>query len=125
MFFAFPGEVRWNEQRDAVEFDVKIGEYSGVVFVERRAFQHLVGARPSPEECVRQGYLNARSSSASPSARLGTASWPTTVTSRSLAATCGAGSLIGDRQLPLLGAPCGASPRAPAAPASPLRQWLP
>ena len=31
MFFTFPEDARWNAERQAVEFGVEIGEYSGVV----------------------------------------------------------------------------------------------
>jgi len=37
MFFTFPEDARWNAERQAVEFGVEIGEYSGVVRVPRRA----------------------------------------------------------------------------------------
>jgi hypothetical protein len=30
MFFSFPEDARWNEDRNAVEFGVEIGEYAGV-----------------------------------------------------------------------------------------------
>jgi hypothetical protein len=90
MLFAFPGELRWNDQREGVEFDVKIGEYGGIVFVERRIFQQLLDARPSPEECVQEGYLNRALSSGLPSSRSGGASSPTTATSRSAVVICGA-----------------------------------
>ena len=33
MFFTFPEDTRWNAERQAVEFGVEIGEYSGVVRV--------------------------------------------------------------------------------------------
>jgi hypothetical protein len=36
MFFTFPEDTRWNAERQAVEFGVEIGEYSGVVRVPRR-----------------------------------------------------------------------------------------
>ena len=42
MFFTFPDDVRWNEEHQAVEFGVEIGEYRGVVRVPRRAFQCLL-----------------------------------------------------------------------------------
>ena len=31
-----PGETRWNDQRNAVEFGVEIGEYAGVIRVPHR-----------------------------------------------------------------------------------------
>jgi len=36
MFFSLPEDARWNTDRQAVEFGVEIGEYSGVVRVPRR-----------------------------------------------------------------------------------------
>jgi hypothetical protein len=57
MFFTFPEDARWNADRQAVEFGVEIGEYSGVVRVPRRVFQRLLPERPSPEKCVEAYYL--------------------------------------------------------------------
>jgi hypothetical protein len=48
MFFAFPEDARWNADRQAVEFGVEIGEYSGVVRVPRQVFQCLLPQRPTP-----------------------------------------------------------------------------
>ena len=48
MFFTFPENARWNADRQAVEFGVEIGEYSGFVRVPRRVFQRLVPERPTP-----------------------------------------------------------------------------
>jgi hypothetical protein len=48
MFFTFPENARWNAERQAMEFGVEIGEYSGVVRVPRRAFQRLLPERPTP-----------------------------------------------------------------------------
>jgi hypothetical protein len=55
--FVFPGEPSWNEAERAVEFAVEVGEYKGRVFVPAALFQHLLGHRPPPEECVRIFYL--------------------------------------------------------------------
>jgi hypothetical protein len=55
MFFTFPENARWNAERQAVEFDVDIGEYRGVVRVPRRVFQRLLPETPTPERCV-EGY---------------------------------------------------------------------
>jgi Protein of unknown function (DUF1488) len=55
--FVFPGEPSWNEAEHAVEFEVEIGEYRGRVFVPVALFQHLLGQKPPPEECVRVFYL--------------------------------------------------------------------
>jgi hypothetical protein len=57
MFFTFPENVRWNAERQAVEFGVEIGEYHGVVRVPRRVFQRLLSESPTPERCVEAYYL--------------------------------------------------------------------
>jgi hypothetical protein len=57
MFFTFPEDARWNAERQAVEFGVEIGEYSGVVRVPRRVFQRLLSERPTPERRVEAYYL--------------------------------------------------------------------
>ena len=43
--------------RQAVEFGVEIGQYSGVVKVPRRMFQGLLPERPTPERCVEAFFL--------------------------------------------------------------------
>ena len=58
MFFTFPEDARWNEQRQAVEFGIAIGEYEGVVRVPRRVFQRLVPESPSPERCLEAYHLH-------------------------------------------------------------------
>ena len=57
MFFTFPENVRWDPERQAVEFGVEIGEYQGVVRVPRRVFQRLLPEGPTPERCVEAYYL--------------------------------------------------------------------
>ena len=57
VFFTFPEDVRWNTEREAVEFGVEVGEYRGVVRVSRRAFQRLLLDRPTPVRCVEAYYL--------------------------------------------------------------------
>jgi hypothetical protein len=57
MFFTFPEDVRWNDERQAVEFGVEIGQYRGVVRVPRRVFQRLLPERPTLERCVEAYYL--------------------------------------------------------------------
>ena len=57
MLFSFPEDARWNADRQAIEFGVEIGEYSGVVRVPRRVFQRLLPERPTPERCVEAYYL--------------------------------------------------------------------
>jgi hypothetical protein len=56
--FVFPEDVRWNDSEEAVEFDVRFGDYVGKVFVPRRVFQDLFGARPKAEQCVEHFHLN-------------------------------------------------------------------
>ena len=58
MFFTFPEDARWNDERQAVEFGVEIGEYRGVVRVPRRVFQRLLPERPTPERCLEAYYLH-------------------------------------------------------------------
>ena len=57
MLFTFPEDVRWNAERQVVEFGIEIGEYQGVVRVPRRAFQRLLTERPTPKRCVEAFYL--------------------------------------------------------------------
>ena len=56
--FIFPEDVRWNDSEEAIEFDVRLGDFEGKVFVPRRVFQGLTGARPRPEQCVEHFHLN-------------------------------------------------------------------
>jgi redox-sensitive bicupin YhaK (pirin superfamily) len=56
MFFAFPGEGRWNADHEALEFAVGIGEYNGVVRVPRAVFRQLLGHTPTPPQCVEAYY---------------------------------------------------------------------
>lgn len=56
MFFAFPGQGRWNEEEEVLEFDVGIGEYQGVVRVPRAVFRQLLGHMPTPPQCVEAYY---------------------------------------------------------------------
>jgi hypothetical protein len=39
-------------ERQAVEFEVEIDEYRGVVWIPRRVFQRLLAERPTPERCI-------------------------------------------------------------------------
>ena len=57
MFFTFPDDARWNEERQAVEFGVEIGEYAGVARVPRRLFQLWLEERPTPEKCFEAYHL--------------------------------------------------------------------
>jgi hypothetical protein len=56
--FLFPDEPFWNEEADAVEFPVQVGEYLGRVFVTRRTLQGVVGHTPKPDEAVQQVCMN-------------------------------------------------------------------
>ena len=56
MFFAFPGEARWNEDQEALEFDVGIGAYTGVVRIPRAVFRQILGHAPTPPQCVEAYY---------------------------------------------------------------------
>jgi uncharacterized protein DUF1488 len=56
--FQFPDEAAWNEAEDAVEFPVRLGEYEGRVFVARRVFHDMIGARPTPERCIECFHMN-------------------------------------------------------------------
>jgi hypothetical protein len=51
------GDARSNAERQAVEFGVEIGEYSGVVRVPHGVFQRLLPERPTPERCVEAYHL--------------------------------------------------------------------
>jgi hypothetical protein len=57
MFFTFPADARWNDERQTVEFGVAIGEYEGVVRVPRRVFNRLLPDRPTPERCLEAYHL--------------------------------------------------------------------
>ena len=46
LFFEFPEDARWNEDRDAVEFSVILRPYEGTVRIARRVFQGLLDQRP-------------------------------------------------------------------------------
>ena len=57
VFFAFPEDARWNDERGAVEFSVLLGQYEGTVRVPRRVFQHLLGQSPTPARCLKAYHL--------------------------------------------------------------------
>ena len=57
MFFSFPEDARWNEDRQAVEFGIGIGEYEGVARVPRRVFQRLLDGAVTPERCLEAYHL--------------------------------------------------------------------
>jgi Protein of unknown function (DUF1488) len=58
MFFSFPEDAKWNPDRMAVEFGVEIGEYRGVVHVNRRVFQPLLAVVATPERCIEAYHLH-------------------------------------------------------------------
>jgi hypothetical protein len=57
LFFEFPEDARWNDERDCVEFSVILGPYEGTVRVPRRVFQRLLDQRPTPERCLEAFHL--------------------------------------------------------------------
>src|SRR5215472_6480406 len=57
MFFEFPEDARWNDERDAVEFSVILRPYEGTVRIGRRVFQGLLEQRPTPERCIEAFHL--------------------------------------------------------------------
>jgi hypothetical protein len=64
VFFTFPEDARWNNERAVVEFTVLLGEYQGTVRVPRRVFQRLLDQSPTPGRCLEayqvSGYARAR-----------------------------------------------------------------
>jgi hypothetical protein len=56
--FAYPEDTRWNEEEEAVQFTLCLGEYEGSVFVPRRVIEGLAGARLGPEGCLQQVHLH-------------------------------------------------------------------
>jgi hypothetical protein len=57
VFFTFPEDARWNDERGAVEFSVLFGQYEGTVRVPRRVFQHLLGQSLTPARCLEAFHL--------------------------------------------------------------------
>src|ERR1700738_3014163 len=57
VFFTFPEDARWNNERAAVEFSVLLGEYQGTVRIPRRVFQRLLDQAPTPERCLEAYHL--------------------------------------------------------------------
>ena len=52
MFFTFPEDARWNNETQAIEFGVGIGEYEGVVRVPRQVFRRFIDGAVTPERCL-------------------------------------------------------------------------
>jgi hypothetical protein len=57
LFFEFPEDARWNNERDAVEFSVILRPYEGTARIARRVFQGLLDQRSTPERCVEAFHL--------------------------------------------------------------------
>ena len=57
LFFQFPDDGRWSDERDAVEFSVILRPYEGTVRIGRRVFQGLLDQRPTLERCVEAFHL--------------------------------------------------------------------
>src|ERR1700722_3600513 len=57
LFFEFPEDERWNEDREGVEFSVILGPYEGTVRIGRRIFQQLLEEAPTPERCMEAFHL--------------------------------------------------------------------
>jgi hypothetical protein len=57
MFFTFPEDVRWNPDREAVEFSVILGQYEGTARIARRVFQRLLEQSSTPERCMEALHL--------------------------------------------------------------------
>ena len=58
MFFRFPPDARWSDERAAVEFGIGIGEYEGVERIPRRVFQRVLDQAPTPERCFAGYHLH-------------------------------------------------------------------
>src|SRR5580700_757741 len=57
LFFEFPEDARWNDDRAAVEFSVILRPYERTVRIARRVFQHLLDQSPTPERCMEAFHL--------------------------------------------------------------------
>jgi len=57
LFFEFPEDARWNDDRDAVEFSAILRPYEGTVRITRRVFQGLLDQHPTPERCIEAFHL--------------------------------------------------------------------
>ena len=57
LFFQFPEDGRWSDDRDAVEFSIILRPYEGTVRIGRRVFQGLLDLRPTPERCIEAFHL--------------------------------------------------------------------
>src|SRR5205814_10036678 len=50
-------DARWNNDRQAVEFGVGVGEYEGTVRVPRQVFRRLLDGTITPERCLEAYHL--------------------------------------------------------------------
>jgi hypothetical protein len=57
LFFEFPEDARWNDDRDCVEFSVILRPYEGIARIGRRVFQNLLDQSPTPERCMEAFHL--------------------------------------------------------------------
>src|SRR5271169_4409390 len=57
LFFEFPEDARWSDERDAVEFSVILRPYEGTARIGRRVFQQLLDQSPTPEKCMEAFHL--------------------------------------------------------------------
>jgi hypothetical protein len=57
LFFQFPEDSRWNDERDCVEFSVILRPYEGTVRIARRVFQSILDQRQTPERCMEAYHL--------------------------------------------------------------------
>ena len=51
-FFEFPPDVRWDADRDVVEFSAILRPYKGTVRIGRRVFQRLLDQSPTAKRCI-------------------------------------------------------------------------
>jgi hypothetical protein len=63
MLFSFPSDAHWNAKLEAVEFGIGVGEYQGVVRVDRRVFRHMLGEPATPQDASRYTIFSEPSSS--------------------------------------------------------------
>jgi hypothetical protein len=57
LFFEFPEDARWNDDRDCVEFSVILRPYEGTARIGRRVFQNLLDQSRTPERCMEAFHL--------------------------------------------------------------------
>jgi len=58
MFFRFPEDAHWNDDRQAVEFSVGIGEYEGTVTIALHVFRRFADGSITPERCLEAYHLH-------------------------------------------------------------------